>query len=149
MDDLKPEEIDALIRALENGGRLDPPNNLWGNMFRARCVARLRISEIVREDEVDPSNTTDDVFDRLTDSGTLLAQSLKREREATAWRPIETAPKDGTEILIRIAEKQGLPGKGCVYVARYFDGDWRTAGGWYSNVYVACWLPLPPPPEPE
>lgn len=148
-DELKPNERDALIRALENDGRLELPNNRWGNTFLARCVSGLRIAEIVREDEVDTSNTTNDIFDRLTDSGRLLAQSLKRERDATAWRPMSKAPKgsigeDPVEVLL-------LTGDGDYYVGWRDDyfAHWLTSEGPFQESALVGWLPLPPPPETE
>lgn len=65
----------------------------------------------------------------------------------TSWQPIETAPKDGTEVLL--------------FVKEYVTGDsqqqvvgwWRTHG-WvesYADEYGVCevthWMPLPEPPN--
>ena len=60
------------------------------------------------------------------------------------WQPIETAPRDGTEILV--IESAG----GC-YVA-----NWQSLDGWvwaYDNMDgPTCtnpthWMPLPEPPK--
>lgn len=74
------------------------------------------------------------------------------------WRPIESAPKDGTAILI------WQPYKAYVGVGQGFDdwrygiGYWRTDGSesWgnrnSAEVTPLYWQPLPPPPtkkEPE
>lgn len=61
------------------------------------------------------------------------------------WQPIETAPKDGTNILIHEL--------GDTFVAwwlngleRWVDGKWTEMDGWvtYDPTH---WMPLPPPPE--
>jgi thioesterase domain-containing protein len=68
-------------------------------------------------------------------------------REKMNWLPIETAPKDGTEILIWMDGKQRI-------VARWADApafgwsDWiETVEGYRlrKNV-ITHWQPLPEPP---
>lgn len=63
------------------------------------------------------------------------------------WQLIETAPKDGTIVLLA---RRGI--KGCVFTARYHNGLWMDdwLGVDYSNtVYPTHWQPLPAPPEKE
>lgn len=71
-----------------------------------------------------------------------------------AWRPIETAPRDGTEILLY----EGGDDPRCVvgyWDADTFNGDdarptWRTNDGEildFLHEPITHWLPLPPPPE--
>jgi hypothetical protein len=59
------------------------------------------------------------------------------------WQPIDSAPKDGTRILIYEAE-QGEPGTVRV-------SCWRNdtiPAGWTGGEHPPThWLPLPPPPE--
>lgn len=55
---------------------------------------------------------------------------------AVTWRPIETAPKDGTELLI--FDPVDGPAR----------AHWSTHN-WYAGTYVAApthWMPLPAPP---
>ncbi len=82
------------------------------------------------------------------------------------WQPIETAPKDGTEILLCEVVKwnQGTydeQGK-CMsipridyihHVAAYIDVEWfvaeKGAGYEYQAIIMenpTHWMPLPPPP---
>ena len=69
-----------------------------------------------------------------------VIQGLKQAKE---WRPIETAPKDGTRVL--------LLGRGM----RHADGHWESKayngnGCWvwpYVKAEPRNWMPLPPPPQ--
>ena len=72
------------------------------------------------------------------------------------WQPIETAPKDETEILVHCINYEG-ESEGC-YVARFFQNEWRTIANIRLNcddvdisdsVYPTHWMPLPKPPENE
>lgn len=83
------------------------------------------------------------------------------------WLPIETAPKDGRQIVTGYRNERG---KWHVCLARYHAADTLLAGedddelsneeGWYAasaeeweeTTYLLSpthWLPLPPPPERE
>ena len=53
------------------------------------------------------------------------------------WQPIETAPKDGTVIMIHVPD-QKLP-----YVCRADD---LLAKPWWLDG-ASHWMPLPPAPE--
>lgn len=90
---------------------------------------------------------------------------------ANDWQPIETAPRDGTPILIfqPNAERESvympesaLKAGECAYsitdirLLRYDDhrwaiGYWRPWGGWgnrnCSTVEPSHWMPLPQMPE--
>lgn len=64
--------------------------------------------------------------------------------EPPAWQPIETAPRDGTKILVYI-QSASLDWR---IVARAFDEH----DGWYSDpgkhhVRPTHWMPLPDPPS--
>lgn len=65
----------------------------------------------------------------------------------THWEPIETAPKDGTWVLLRWrwTLDGGLP----AIVGRWHNG-WRDDDGRsYSDSNFTYWMPLPAPPEPQ
>lgn len=56
------------------------------------------------------------------------------------WMPIESAPKDGSHILL--AGKKGRIASGC----------WHTWNLWdwpYIHAEPTHWQPLPPPPPPQ
>lgn len=77
--------------------------------------------------------------------------------QAEAWQPIETAPKDGSEIILGCAGENGWSGAGF-----YHDGSQckRSDGGWFGeddrnnlliakDIDVTHWMPLPSPPPKE
>lgn len=66
---------------------------------------------------------------------------LKAERSAINWQPIETAPRDGTDILVF------QPQYGECFCAFYNSGCWWQ----FSLLHVlkdepTHWMPLPEPP---
>ena len=84
----------------------------------------------------------------LREAASRLAEGT---RPAQAWQPIESAPKDGTVILLWDAEFTG------VRVARWHStlpyvnlaegGYWQSAHS-YHGVKATHWMPLPAPPGP-
>lgn len=63
------------------------------------------------------------------------------------WQPIETAPVDGSLILIC-----GFGTKGYFVADAKFDGEWMMFDQWddsYSAPCLQCshWMPLPEPPQ--
>lgn len=106
-------------------------------------------------------------IDTNTHLRTQLSESLARESQlrealrqcdrllcAGGWQPIETAPKDGTFILVT-GFNYGAPEKGRHYaVAAWCErrGSWHEEAEWDENysclAYLAHWIPLPPAPEP-
>ena len=70
------------------------------------------------------------------------------------WQPIETAPKDGLEILIYYPEWNNE--NGVVFAAEYDSGRIGMEdieGTWYAFHYghtgdgATHWMPLPEPPK--
>ena len=77
----------------------------------------------------------------------LLAEidRLKAKLAKTEWQPIETAPMDGTRVLVTA---------GFMVVDAYFRrGDWwlyECGDDWYSvTINPTNWMPLPEPPTTE
>jgi hypothetical protein len=66
------------------------------------------------------------------------------------WKPIETAPKDGTPILALYADAWGMRR----YSVRYWStGNWESGKEGWSDEWRQLrkdqpthWQPLPPPP---
>ena len=60
----------------------------------------------------------------------------------TEWQPIETAPRDGTEILCY--DSAVLYGKGNI-ILNWENGSWVD---FYKRIYDPThWMPNPKPPE--
>lgn len=71
----------------------------------------------------------------------------------SAWQPIETAPKDGTEILAfgRAEYERTLYAKGhhvCWWEGQQETGYWSGRDG-DCDYRITHWMPLPPPPNPD
>jgi len=81
------------------------------------------------------------------------------------WQPIETAPKDGTTVLLGYYNRSGKwrTVRGCWYSDAQIAEDWEEPhdgeAGWYEtaenaddtpncwNCSPTHWMPLPTPPE--
>lgn len=73
------------------------------------------------------------------------AKAIAAERARHQWQPIETAPKDGTHILIKPVRPFNP-----ICEAFWVDDD----GGYWSDGFASCvdadvshWMPLLPPQE--
>jgi hypothetical protein len=55
------------------------------------------------------------------------------------WQPIETAPKDGSFVIVRLGNSE-------VFSAQWTQNGWHAASdiGW---VRATHWMPLPAPPN--
>jgi hypothetical protein len=71
-----------------------------------------------------------------------IYREIARRMAAGGWRPIETAPRDGTEIFA--AESWVHPHDGLTwnhYPAAWKDGGWATGD---DPVDPSHWMPIPP-----
>ena len=63
--------------------------------------------------ELHRDNEADDKQDgwghRLCDDWLAMHAEVKRLRKATTWQPMDTAPRDGTEVLLRVEMRAGIP----------------------------------------
>lgn len=79
-----------------------------------------------------------------TDNNHML-QAAPQPAEVQGWQPIETAPKDGTRVLIRATVGSMLVPEPKTVVGRYSRG-WWLEGGSMDLSYATHWMPLPTPP---
>lgn len=83
----------------------------------------------------------------------LEAEGLAVVDTSDTWRPIETAPRDGTEVALLFArEETGVIGARSTWPrvragARFAGGDWSIP--YYANNPPIGWTPLPAPPAAE
>lgn len=71
-----------------------------------------------------------------------------------SWQPIDTAPRDGTDVLVllhpEIAVRHGAKMEICHYEDRPLLGEtWTAQNRGFSTELAGAthWQPLPPPPE--
>lgn len=58
------------------------------------------------------------------------------------WQPIETAPKDGTPLLVLADDNE-------MFVGCWKRGGWELFGAYARISPVHMWMPLPDPPFPS
>ena len=58
------------------------------------------------------------------------------------WQPIESAPRDGTEVLVYIRPK--VFRLGWYFAPSSRTQGWRDENG--KQIVPTHWMPLPPPP---
>lgn len=74
----------------------------------------------------------------------FIARAIQAERERDRWQPIETAPRDGTRILLRLSNGEVFSGWGTEEAGfQKFHAD-GTDIGWLNPRH---WQPLPSPPS--
>lgn len=96
------------------------------------------------------------------DIGFEAADEIERLRSLTDWRPIESAPKDGTRILADCGAEYQPPYAVRVifwYDALQWEGEYGPDSGWVKDLpddttdaefterEPTVWLPLPEPPK--
>lgn len=75
------------------------------------------------------------------------------------WQPIESAPRDGTSVLVAYTKDdvRNPHWGGRMFVARHEgytasgpDLGWALFPGYggVPDCWLDCWMPLPPPPHP-
>jgi len=81
-----------------------------------------------------------------------ILDALDHLESLTTWRPIETAPRDGTEVALLFAREEtvtfGVLSTWPRVRAAFFTGsDWSIP--YYANNPPIGWTPLPAPPAAE
>ncbi len=73
----------------------------------------------------------------------VLVMAIIAERARNKWQPIETAPKDGTHILIHYKNWLGCEN---LVVSAYYDENEETWIHVLGSGDADNWQPLPEPP---
>lgn len=79
-------------------------------------------------------------FSMTLDEAANLRNQLSALINETEWQPMETAPLDGTEILLHTHNYE----TGVVTVS-WSEGAWRDME--YDDYSPILWMPVPKPPE--
>jgi len=140
--------VERLVRIADASRRADGSDIPLGEQCRE---AATLIAELQAADR-DHLSATRGMEKRLNDEIEKLRASLHRVRE-TAWQPIETAPRDGTRILIwfvhahaKYSDDPVAEGWEAAHEAYWID---HNGGGWtwHGLCGVATyWQLLPAPP---
>ena len=94
---------------------------------------------------------TDDEWDKVVEKFQVVSADLAPNTqggETMKWQPIETAPKDGTTVLVY----EGYYKSGdLIHTAQYSARQWVVLDGMEGDFMLedpTHWMPLPePPPE--
>ncbi|MDR3547041.1 MAG: DUF551 domain-containing protein [Candidatus Pacebacteria bacterium] len=86
------------------------------------------------------------VIDALRAAYAIDFPSAPKAPSAEGWRPIESAPKDGTEVLVARVNSNGHE-----IIKAYFDGQfpnypWFDGSELREHNWPTHWMPLPDPP---
>ncbi len=84
----------------------------------------------------------------------LVARMRQAERKAAdgpQWRPIETAPRDETVILLGYLQHPRMEGSRLVYEGRWHSEQetWTSVNGFIVHPSATHWMPLPAAPHIE
>lgn len=78
--------------------------------------------------EIDRRNMLVGISGASAGIGYLIPTTVKAEEKLTGWQPIETAPKDGTTIMLYSPDDVDLSQKG-IYVGYWLDMETHTPPG--------------------
>lgn len=80
----------------------------------------------------------------LYDQGYVVLSKADYEALTQRWRPIKTAPKDGTEILIYDRRSDVF---GQIQISCWWAGGWHLPAYDEDAENPIYWMPLPEPPK--
>jgi hypothetical protein len=150
-------ELAALIAQCEgdadNIGHSDPRIYPIGTLLA--CAAALRDYKTLRWQDVDVRAMAAQ-YAALSEQVKTARAQLDALRAATSWRPIESAPRDGTVVDLWVKrwnhETDTFDGKRVTGCRACGGADlWlrEYQQGMPANSRPTHWMPLPAPPAPE
>ena len=107
---------------------MDELTDIVAVMDKAACVLAAKGADLIAN--------------RLQEAATILSKRAADAGAVDEWRPIETAPRDGTKIIGCAIRQSGAPEHVGLYWAshpaqkRWTDGEW--------SVFLTHWVPAPP-----
>ena len=133
----------------------DHPHEVFCNASRripiggatCSCRAGQEIKQLKHDIErhIENLGSAEDAFDHEVTRRERAEAELEKVRcqlvSAGRWQPIETAPKDGTEVLLWVDCLDRV-------LAAWKDGRWVET--WDDNPLAfspTCWMPLPEAPQ--
>ena len=146
VDYTAPEKLHSLCKDLERELAVEEVEKM---KYRERAWrAELKLDERwgLRKEINAALGITDETGDDALRKGLETIKALKAERdallEARAWRPIETAPKDKSSILIIDSENFITIGDFCEK-----RGCFQNTEECWKIETPTHWMPLPEPPK--
>lgn len=115
--------------------------------------------------QVDASGLTPAVVSHYVVGLDDAARAAIQAVQEAQWRPIETAPRDGTRVDLYDGERRwtdcywGVPDHCCGEAGRHCDSDWHSLEpGWVDGTFnemlgdetsaeITHWMPLPSFPK--
>lgn len=109
----------------------------------SRVVEALRRENEELKAKINALEMSKIAADTIIDCQQIVMDREQAKLDKVKWQPIETAPKDGTSILVT----DGFD----VCDAYFRGGDWwqyQCGDDWYStSINPTHWMPLPDAPE--
>jgi uncharacterized protein DUF551 len=104
-------------------------------------IARVRTAEMNFKD------IDDKAYKKLLKYTDVIRRLMSRPHAGIpeGWQPIETAPKDGTPILV-VRGEHNRNTRSRIIVAYWNDKYWSPVGASTSAYTASHWMPLPQPP---
>ena len=118
---------------------------LWGTA-KEREKLRAALERLLRAKNEKDAHGDTPVYQALKAGAWDEARAVLSASQPapSPWRLIETAPTDGTVVLVFAAERDGLAAFQCT-AAYHEDAGWCVD----ELREVTHWMPLPPPPQKE
>lgn len=127
----------------------------------ADAIIGYRCLTVLQQDTPDVSDETIEIMQAISEDAHADADAILSALEAKGmvieqgWMPIETAPKDGTRVLLAVKPSGTIenwygrtpPDVDGFGIFKHLDNGWSTpgSGGW-DDFFFSGWRPLPEPP---
>jgi len=100
-----------------------------------------------RLNTMQPPNVVLQQVTMLGEARSIIEAALAAAPAADGWRPIESAPKDGTRIMLAVVDGRTTPYPLTdYYIIATWDGEHSTP---YVPTKWTHWMPLPAAPKPQ